>query len=310
MAIQEFSRGLRIMITGANGQVGWELTRSLLPLGEVVALDRSQCDLSRPETLSNIVNEIKPNMIVNAAAYTSVDEAEKEETLANTINGTAVGVLADEARKQNALFVHYSTDYVFDGNKPTPYTEVDTPNPINAYGLSKLAGEKSLRQVNDEYLIFRTSWVYATRGNNFLRTIIRLSQEREELGIVADQAGVPTWARLISETTAYCIRQSMLERKQGTFSSDIYHLTATGQTSWFGFAKKIVELISPIVNEKSKLSVVKPIKTVEYPTPAKRPMNSCMTIDKLEQHFGLKMPKWDSALKLCLEDNCIDILSQ
>jgi len=193
---------MRLLVTGANGQVGWELSRNLKPLGDVVALDRRQCDLSQPELLPTVIRSIKPDVIVNAAAYTTVDKAEQEERLATTVNGTAVGVLADESRKAGILLVHYSTDYVFDGDKPSPYTEQDEPHPINAYGRSKLAGETAMRQAGGAYTVLRTSWVYAGRGRNFVRTILRLAGERDELRIVDDQIGTPTWARSIADATA------------------------------------------------------------------------------------------------------------
>ncbi len=200
----------------------------------MVALNRAQCDLSRIETIPGIVQEIKPDLIVNAAAYTAVDKAEAEEALATTINGTAVGVLAEQARKRNALMVHYSTDYVFDGTKPTPYTEEDEPNPINAYGRSKLAGEQAVAEVGGEYLIFRTTWVYAARGHNFIKTILRLAGERDELKIIDDQHGAPTWARNIADATALALARWMLLKEQGReLPSGIFNLTAAGSASWF-----------------------------------------------------------------------------
>ena len=188
---------MKILVTGKNGQVGWELSRSLIPLGEVISLGKNECDLSKPETLPAIIQDIQPDIIVNAAAYTAVDKAEAEEKLATIINGISVGVIAEEAKKHNALLVHYSTDYVFDGKKTDRYLEDDIPNPINAYGRSKLLGEQAIKAVEVNHLILRTSWVYSARGHNFLRTILRLVEERDELNIIADQIGSPTWARLI-----------------------------------------------------------------------------------------------------------------
>ncbi len=290
---------MKILLTGKNGQVGWELNRSLMPLGEVIALGRQEADFSKPEELRTIVREIKPDVIVNAAAYTSVDKAESEEQLATLINGVVPGVLAEEAKRIGALLVHYSTDYVFDGTKETPYTEDDVPNPINAYGRSKLAGEQAIQSVGADYLIFRTSWVYAARGHNFLRTIIRLAKERDELSIVADQVGTPTWARLIADSSAHCVRQSLIMNKKNIFESGVYHLVSSGKTSWHGFAELIVENAR---DQVSKLSVnnIKPIKTDDYPTLARRPKQSLLNRQKLEQRFELKIPSWKESLRLCM----------
>ena len=244
---------MKILLTGRNGQVGWELARSLMPLGEVFALDRTKCDLSRPETISNVVQAIKPDVIVNAAAYTAVDKAEEEEGLATTINGTSVGVIAEESRKLKALLIHYSTDYVFDGTKVEPYTEEDIPNPINAYGRSKLVGEKAIVESGCDYLILRTTWVYAARGNNFLKTMLRLAQEREELRIVADQYGAPTWARNIADVSAHVLAAAQHERQDGGFVSGTHHLCATGKTTWHGFSSAIIEharQLAPVGNIK------------------------------------------------------------
>src|SRR5665811_554588 len=229
------------LVTGASGQVGWELSRSLMPLGDVVALDHRQCDLSQPELLPSLIRSIKPDVIVNAAAYTAVDKAEQEEKLATTVNGTAVGVLAEESRKTGILLVHYSTDYVFDGVKQTPYTEEDAPNPINVYGRSKLAGDTAVRQAGGSYVILSTSWIYARRRHNFLGTILRLASERRELRIVDDQIGAPTWARDIADATTLIVRAACQERAQGQFASGLFNLAAAGATSWHGFAKAILD---------------------------------------------------------------------
>ncbi len=228
------------MLTGANGQVGWELARSLMPLGEVIALNRKQCDLSLPETIPNIVQEIKPDVVVNAAAYTAVDKAEEEEGVAATINGTSVGVLAEEAKKSNALFIHYSTDYVFDGTKSTPYTEEDVPNPLSVYGKSKLAGEEAIKQSGCEYLIFRTSWVYAARGSNFAKTMLRLARERDELKVVDDQLGAPTSAELIADVTALILHQLHIGNIPASHVTGTYNLAAGGLTSWHGYAQFVI----------------------------------------------------------------------
>ena len=293
---------MKIMLTGNSGQVGWELNRSLLPLGEIIALDRTQCDLSKPETLPSLVQEIKPDVIINAAAYTAVDKAESEEDLATTINGISPGVLAEEAKKLGALLVHYSTDYVFDGTKDTPYTEEDTPNPISAYGRSKLKGEQAIQMVNPDYLIFRTSWVYSARGNNFLRTILRLAKEKEELRVVADQVGAPTWARLIAETTNICIFQVLNERYSGSFKSGICNLVSSGQTNWFDFAKKIIEAVSESLDHVPK---VIPIGSEDYKTLAVRPLYSKLDTSNMFAKFSVQIPDWHYSLILCLKENLI-----
>jgi dTDP-4-dehydrorhamnose reductase len=293
---------MRLLVTGAEGQVGWELNRSLMPLGDVVALDRRRCDLSQPELLPKLIGSIKPDVVVNAGAYTAVDKAEQEEKLATTVNGTAAGAIAEEARKAGILLVHYSTDYVFDGAKETPYTEDDAPHPINAYGRSKLAGETALRQVGGDYVILRTSWVYAGRKQNFVRTILRLAAEREELRIVDDQIGAPTWARNIADATALIVRAASQERVQGGFASGIFNLTASGATSWYGFAQAILEdaqrhgLLSA-----QRLPRLKPISSKEYPVPAARPKNSRLALEQLGQRFAIALPDWKQALSLCIE---------
>jgi dTDP-4-dehydrorhamnose reductase len=294
---------MRLMVTGANGQVGWELNRSLMVLGNVVALDRRQCDLSRPDQLPKLISDLKPDVIVNAAAYTAVDDAEREEMLATTVNGTAVGVMAQEACRTGALLVHYSTDYVFDGLKNDAYTEDDPPNPINAYGLSKLKGEIAVRDAGGAYLILRTSWIYSARGRNFLRTILRLSREREELRIVADQTGAPTSAPQIAQATAIAIAAATRERADGRFASGLFHLAASGATSWHGFAAAILEgatrrdLLTP-----SRAPRVVPITSEDYPRPAARPKNSRLVGDRLKRRFGIALPCWKEGLSLCLEE--------
>jgi len=294
---------MKILLLGKNGQVGWELQRSLMPLGEVIALNRSQCDLSHPEVIPAIVQNIKPDVIVNAAAYTAVDKAEDDEALANIINAISVGVLAEEAKKLNALFVHYSTDYVFDGTKESPYTEDDAPNPINAYGRTKLSGEKAIIQSNCDYLILRTTWVYAARGSNFLKTMLRLVQEREELSIVADQHGVPTWARNIADATVHIISAVQRERQVSHFASNIFHLSASGKTTWYGFAGAIIKQVRQLVlPENIKTERVLPIATKEYPLPATRPKNSQIDSSSLEGRFGIVLPEWHDAMELCLNE--------
>lgn len=296
---------MKILLFGKNGQVGWELNRSLQPLGEVIAIGREEADFSEPESLRQIIRNISPDVIVNAVAYTAVDKAEAEEGLALKINAEAPGVLAEEAKKLGALLVHYSTDYVFDGTKKSPYVESDKPNPINAYGRTKLAGEQVIQSSGCDYLIFRTSWVYASRGNNFLLTMLRLAQEREELSIVSDQIGSPTSARLIADISVLCVRQAVSERASGVFSAGLYHLTASGCTSWHGFTKEIVNLAENNSSLELNIKNIKPIPTADYPTPAVRPMNSKLTLTKLENNFTIEIPGWRKGLQLCL-DECLE----
>ena len=291
-----------ILLFGKNGQVGWELNRSLLPLGEVVALGHDEADFSRPESLRKIIQAMKPDVIVNAVAYTAVDKAEVEEELALVINSESPKVLAEEALKANILLVHYSTDYVFDGKKKSPYVEIDEPCPINAYGRTKLAGEQAIQSSGCDYLIFRTSWVYASRGRNFLMTILRLAGEREELSVVSDQVGSPTSARLIAETTFHCVEQALKEKRDGVFSSGLYHLAASEHTSWNGFAKEIVDSESRKMNLRLTSKDVKEIATSDYPTPAARPLNSRLALKKLKSVFGVDMPTWKRALSMALKN--------
>ncbi len=292
----------KILLFGKNGQLGWELNRSLQPLGDVVAFGREEADFSDPQTLRKIVQTVNPDVIVNAVAYTAVDKAEAEEALAATINKTAPSVLAEAAQNLGALLIHYSTDYVFDGAKVDPYIETDVPNPGNAYGRTKLAGEQVIQASGCDYLIFRTSWVYAARGHNFLLTILRLAAERDELSIVADQIGSPTSARLIADSSALCLQQSVKERMVGLFSSDLYHLTASGETSWHGFAEKIVQFAEQILHQPLKISRINAIPTLEYPTPAKRPLNSRLQLTRLENNFGVIMPTWETTLQCSIAE--------
>jgi len=294
---------MRLLITGATGQVGWELTRSLIPLGEVIALDRASCDLSRPDVIGPVIRGLRADVIVNAAAYTAVDKAEGEESLAIVVNGESVGMMAEEARKTKALLIHYSTDYIFDGTKSGPYVEGDAPNPVNAYGHSKLAGEVAIRAADCAHVILRTSWVYAARGQNFVKTILRLAREREALNIVADQIGAPTSARAIADATAHIVRQAQQERSAGKFSAGIYHYTAAGATSWHGFAEAIVlyagrhGLLDP-----KRLPKIKPIPTSAYPLPATRPSNSRLDCQRLQNRFGIALPDWQQTLERVVED--------
>jgi dTDP-4-dehydrorhamnose reductase len=293
---------VRLLVTGANGQVGWELRRSLCDVGDVLAMDRTACDLSRPHDLPGIIREAKPDVIVNAAAYTAVDRAEKEEGLAMLVNGTAVGVIAQEARRINALLIHYSTDYVFDGAKDCPYTERDRPRPINAYGRSKLAGERAIAQCGGEYLILRTCWVFAARGHNFLLTILRLAREREALCVVADQIGAPTWARLIAQATAHIVQCACRERAGADFTSAILHVTAGGSTNWCGFAEAILDqaMGRGLLRNRPKLH---PISSSEYSlAAAARPKNSRLAAARVRERFGVSLPEWQEGLARCIQE--------
>lgn len=294
---------MKIMLIGRNGQVGWELRRSLAVLGQVVACDRETADLSKPETLRPLIARMRPDVIVNAAAYTMVDKAEEEEALANTINAEAVCVLAAEARAAGALFVHYSTEYVFDGVKQGAYNEDDTTNPLNAYGRSKLAGERAVNATGGDWLVFRTSWVYGARGKNFLRTMLRLGAERETLNVVADQFGAPTPARMIADITAHAIREADRERRLGAFESGIFHLTAGDVTTWHGFASAIIdEARARLPGDAIKARTVTPIPTCAYPTPARRPGNSALNNAKLERRFKISREPWQAGMSLVLDD--------
>ena len=294
---------MRLLVTGAGGQVGRELARSLQVLGEVVALQRADCDLARPATLAPLVARVCPDVIVNAAAHTAVDRAEGEPELAHTINAEAVGALAAAARAQGALLLHYSTDYVFDGAKAGAYTETDATNPLGVYGRTKLAGEAALRDSGADYLTLRTTWVYAARGKNFLRTILRLAQEREELKIVADQHGAPTWARNLADVTAHIVRQAQAERRAGVFAPGLFHCSAAGTTSWHGFAEEIVRLARLRLPEGAiRCQRILPIATEAYPTPAQRPKNSMLSNEKLYARFGLRLPQWQLALATCFDE--------
>ncbi|MEW5887747.1 MAG: dTDP-4-dehydrorhamnose reductase [Pseudomonadota bacterium] len=292
-----------ILVIGRNGQLGWELRRALLPLGRIVAPPRAQLDLAQPESLRALLRELKPDVVVNPAAYTAVDQAEREPERAFTVNAEAPRVLAQETAARGALLIHYSTDYVFDGAKPAPYDEDDAPAPLNVYGRSKLAGEEAIREAAGDYLIFRTSWVYAARGRNFLRTVLRLARERDELRIVADQVGAPTWARLLAEATALALRQAADERRRGGFASGVFHLTTQGETSWYGFAQALLEearRLSPAGD--IRCGSIVPIRTTEYPLPAARPLNSRLATARVSARFGLTLPHWHECLKLCLEE--------
>ncbi|AMO93783.1 dTDP-4-dehydrorhamnose reductase [Collimonas fungivorans] len=265
-------------------------------LGEIIALGRSQMNLADLTQVRDVIREIKPNLIINPAAYTAVDQAESEPDIAMRINGEAPGVIAEEAKKLNAAVIHYSTDYVFDGSKNTPYVETDSTCPINVYGRSKLAGEQAIQATGVPHLILRTSWVYGMRGKNFLLTVLRLAAERNELRMIADQRGAPTWSRTIADTTAHVVALGKgMQDPQDWWQerSGIYHLTAQGQTTWFEFTQAILEN-ARLANKP----LVMPITAQDYPLPAKRPAYSSLSCERLMNTF-CGLPDWDAALKLC-----------
>ncbi len=288
---------MKILLTGKNGQVGWELNRSLSKLATVFAMDRDQMDLSKPETLGPVIQNIRPDIIINAAAYTAVDKAESESELAMIVNGIAPGVIAEEARKTGAGMIHYSTDYVFDGKTTSPYKEEDLTCPLNVYGKTKLAGEKAVIQVGIPHFILRTGWVYSLRGSNFLLTLQKLAQTKKQIKVVDDQTGSPTWARTIAEGTTQILEQCLkgTTTSQVFTGSGVFHMSCGGETSWFDFANKILEL-----SNLSKDTEVVPIPTIEYPTPAVRPRYSPLSNRKLKQVFHHEMPQWQDALQECL----------
>jgi len=303
---------LKILLTGKNGQLGRELSASLEPLGDVVALDRLQMDLAKPEEIRRAIREFRPQVIVNAAAYTAVDRAESDEAVARAINADAPGLMAEEAKKIGATLVHYSTDYVFDGSKTTPYLESDPANPINAYGRTKLAGELAVQNSGVSHVIFRTAWVYGREGKNFLRTILRLATQKEELRIVQDQVGAPTCSRDIALATSEILSRIYARNNSASAfpaAGGIYHMTAGGQTSWYEFAKSILEeaqgnqqnsWLAAATNSQALITRrVVPIATSEFPTPAKRPAYSVLSNDRLAGAFGIQLQDWRIQLRTC-----------
>ncbi|MFT3928999.1 MAG: dTDP-4-dehydrorhamnose reductase [Spongiibacteraceae bacterium] len=275
----------RILLLGKNGQVGWELQRALAPLGQLIMHDRNTCDLADTKTLAQTIDATAPDIIVNAAAYTAVDRAEADADNAYRINTEAVGVMANFAAKQNALLVHYSTDYVFDGTNNLPYVETDTVNPLSVYGKSKYQGEQAIIASGCAHYIFRTSWVFATRGANFAKTMLRLAGTQEKLRVVSDQWGAPTSAALIADVTAHALH------RQHMAPPGIYHLAAGGETNWHEYAKFVIERAAT-KGAAIKTTHIEPIATSDYPTPAARPMNSRMNCARLESTFNLLLPHW------------------
>ena len=293
---------MRVLLLGRNGQVGWELQRSLAPLGELIALDRiardGLCgDLSDPAALRTTVRQINPDLIVNSAAYTAVDKAESEAELAFLVNARAIQVLAEEAAISNAWLIHYSTDYVFSGTGSSPWLETDLVGPVNEYGKSKLAGEQAIIASGCKHLIFRTSWVYGSRGNNFAKTMIRLAKDRDTLNVVSDQIGAPTGADLIADVTALAIRQVLRQPEL----SGVYHLAASGEVSWHEYASHVIAFA--LANgEQLAVTAVNPIETIAYPTPAQRPLNSRLNTQKLRDKFSLHLPDWQSGVNRMLRE--------
>jgi dTDP-4-dehydrorhamnose reductase len=287
---------MRVVLLGANGQVGRELARVLPDVGDVVACDRTAADLERPDDVVALLARERPAAIVNAAAYTAVDRAESEPDLARLVNATAVAAIAAEAARLDALLIHYSTDYVFDGEAAAPYRETDEPRPLSVYGETKLAGEQAIAAAGCRHLILRTSWVYAPHGANFLRTILRLAGERDELAVVADQRGVPTSATLIAEVTAEVLRRSRDQAR--AVPGGVYHLAPRGQTTWHGYAELVLAAASAAgLPLRVRPGAIRPLTTSEYPTAARRPANSRLSCGKLEAALARSMPAWEDDVR-------------
>ncbi len=293
---------MKILLLGKNGQVGWELQRSLAPIGELIALDRHPVgslsgDLSDLDSLRSTIRQVKPDIIVNAAAYTAVDKAESETELADRINGLATQVMAQEAATLGAWLIHYSTDYVFSGGGLMFWRETDAVSPVNHYGASKLLGEQAIVASCCKYLIFRTSWVYAARGNNFAKTMLRVAKDRETLGVIADQIGAPTGADLIADVTVLAMQQVLRRPELG----GLYHLAAAGEVSWHGYASHVIDF-AKASGEELAVTAINPIDTTAYPTPARRPLNSRLDTQKLRDNFSLHLPDWQSGVTRMLRE--------
>lgn len=282
-----------LLVTGATGQAGLELARALTSLGRVVAPARAQMDLADADSLRTRIRQIAPDVIVNAAAYTAVDQAQAQPELALRINAVAPGVMAEEAKRRNALLIHYSTDYVFDGANPAPYTEADTPHPLGVYGQSKLAGEQAVAQAGCAYLILRTSWLYSARRENFVRTVLKLAREKAELAMVTDQIGAPTWARALARSTAELLAKGDAIREQ----PGIFHLCAQGHVSRYDFAHSIIATARDLSHQQTRWAALRPITTADYPRPAARPLNAALSTDKIRRAFGVEMPHWREQLR-------------
>lgn len=292
----------RLLVTGSNGQVGFELRRSLAPLGDVIALDRATCDLTRPDMLRKVVREYRPDVIVNPAAYTAVDKAETDAQTAFAVNSTAAGVLAEETRALGSLLVHYSTDYVFDGTKDGAYVETDPVNPQSVYGKSKLAGEEAIAQSGATALVMRTCWVAGAHGGNFAKTMLKLGRERDSLRVIADQFGAPTTAALIADVTAQIVARAWLAGDRAAFPSGVYHLAAAGETTWHGYATAVLRYAKALgVELKVDPDRIEAIPATAYPLPAPRPANSRMNTGKLVETFGVHLPDWQRGIHLLLD---------
>lgn len=298
---------MRILLLGKNGQVGWELQRSLAPLGELLALDRHSTDwcgdLSQPDQLAQTIDRFAPQVIVNAAAHTAVDRAQSEPDLCHTINTRAPQAMAESARRHNALLVHYSTDYVFNGSGTTAWSEDDETGPLNVYGQTKLQGEQAIAASGCSHLIFRTSWVYAARGGNFAKTMLRLAKEKDALSVINDQHGVPTGAELIADVTAHAIRAVLADQQLG----GLYHLSAAGETTWHGYASHVIATAAAAgVPLKVGADSIQAVPTSAFPTPAQRPLNSRLNTHKLQSHFGLRLPDWQLGVNRMLAEHLGD----
>jgi dTDP-4-dehydrorhamnose reductase len=296
---------MKFLLFGSSGQIGFELRRALAVLGEVVAFDYPACDFSIPESIRSVIHAVAPQVIVNAAAYTAVDAAQTNSDLARVINALAPGVIGAEAKKLGARVIHYSTDYVYDGSKTTPWQETDTPNPLGVYGLTKRDGDIALAASGANYLILRTSWVFGAHGTNFVKTVMRLGAERDKLSVVADQVGAPTSAALLGDLTAQVLAQTVW-RKPADIPAGIFHVTATGETSWHGFAQAILRgCVIRHLALRLKPEAVHAIPTSDYPLPARRPLNSRLDTTRFQQTFRLSLPHWQAGLDHVL-DQLID----
>ena len=297
---------MKLLLLGCNGQVGWELQRSLLPLGEVIACDFDsspdrRADFTNASAVVELVVRVRPDVIVNAAAHTAVDKAESEPELARVINATTIGAVAEQAKKHGAMLIHYSTDYVFDGSGVSPRDELALTGPLSVYGVTKLDGEDLIRASGCRHVILRTSWVYAARGHNFIKTMLRLAGEREALSVIDDQIGSPTGADLLADVTAHVIRSLSESRRDG----GTFHCVAKGEVSWFGFARFVIEWARANgQNIKVAPEGLRPILTAQYPTPAARPLNSRLSTDKLARVFSLNLPHWQTGVERMLREIC------
>lgn len=292
---------MKILVTGKNGQVGHELMRTLVLIGEVVGVDIKECDFRQSAAIGALVDRVKPDVIINTAGYTEVDKAESEPTVAHAINAQAPKVLALQASRRNIPIIHFSTDYIFDGKKEGPYLEDDPANSLSVYGRTKWLGEEAVRKNADKHVILRTSWIFGAHGVNFLKTVLKLAQDQSKLSVVKDQVGAPTSARMLAEVTAEIVRQ-LLEpgayRKYGT-----YHLVSMGETSWYGYAQHILSLLNSLgIKTKLVSDQIKPVTTAQHPMPALRPKNSRLDVSKIHEVFGVVLPSWDKEVEAVLKE--------